>query len=456
MGLRRRLVAVCACVAALAGPVAAARAWPPLDGGFASETWLQAIDWPRDDAGPPSAEMAYPDIAFLDSGVLGSGDFSDLIGPDSADCLSGRPRSANAPNVVRDISADHHGTFVATLAAAPADGGVQSYVGVAPFAPVVFVRVSRGGADLSGVGCGLVYLHTIAKDEPVVVNMSFDAPKIAATRYTRLIRDQALLVAATPNQEKPTYAGRPAQYQHTLAVGDSENRLHPSQSTQLDVLAPGSFDDLATADIGVAGSGTASPQGTSFATAVVSGAAALVWAHTGTNNPQVVAYLLRRTAKAGTRWTKQHGFGTIDVDHAVNFPVPVDDEYEPNDTFRSAWSSPTTPVACPRRCTLHGIAGKTDDPQELVADPRPLVREHRVEDHERQRARPRLPHPAPRPRQRRRRGRQEEAGAGRAGERERALRASDHGPVNSGGVAWRPRPYHQLISAPSSSTFPIR
>ena len=167
----------------------------------------------------------------------------------------------------------------------------------------------------------------------------------------------------TPNAGKPRYAGRPAQYLHTLAVGDSENHLHPAQTTQLDVLAPGSFDDLPAADFGLPG-GPSSFEGTSFATALVSGAAALVWARTGTDNPQVVAYLLRRTARFGKRWSQKHGFGTIDVEKALSTRVPADDEFEPNDTFRSAWSSPTTPSACPRRCILHGIVGKTDDPQD--------------------------------------------------------------------------------------------
>jgi subtilisin family serine protease len=264
---------------------------------------------------------------------------------------------------VEDPDPNHHGTFVATLAAAPADGAAQSFIGVAPFAPVVFVRVSSSELDLRGVPCGLAYLHQVAKDEPVVANMSFNDPSIPASRYAQLIRDQALIVAATPNNQKPTYAGQPAGYAHTLAVGDSEHRFHPQRTTQLDVLAPGIFDDLPLADVGYGGA-TTSFGGTSFATALVSGAAALVWAKTGTDNPQVVAYLLRRTARFGTGWTRQHGFGTINVASAVSFRAPADDEFEPNDTFRSAWPSPTTPVLCRRRCTLHGIAGKTDDPRD--------------------------------------------------------------------------------------------
>jgi subtilisin family serine protease len=57
--------------------------------------------------------------------------------------------------------------------------------------------------------------------------------------------------------------------------------------------------------------------GTSFAAPQVAGAAALVWAANPSLNAQQVAQILKETASGGARWTRDLGYGTIDVAAAV-------------------------------------------------------------------------------------------------------------------------------------------
>ena len=142
-----------------------------------------------------------------------------------------------------------------------------------------------------------------------------------------------------------------------LAVGDSE-LAHTFTGANLDVLAPGRGLWVPQID-----GGWGSVDGTSFSTAQVSGAAALVWGHRDdVVNPQVISYLLRAGASSGSAWRLDRGFGTISVARSIVRKAPADDEWEPNEKTRTA-----SAFACRagRPCVLNGIAGTTDDPSDI-------------------------------------------------------------------------------------------
>jgi subtilisin family serine protease len=337
--------------AALAAPAPSHAVAEPLDGQYvADHDWLDEIRWNADQ---PKADRAYPVIAIVDSGIWGG--FDDFVGyldDTSADCTSGVAERALSPWDVDDsYHGVGHGTKVAMLAAAPING--VGAVGVSPFSPVVAVRITTNGDDLRPA-CAFRYLKAIARSQPLVVNLSFEMAQTAADQKALddLVAAGALVVAAAGNEPTADEAVRwPARSDHVLSVAATSGG--PARDAHLDVAAPGAGLTLPRIDgsWGVDG-------GTSYAAGIVSGAAALVWGqHDTVTNPQVITYLLRKTATASTRWSATTGYGTIDLRRALAARPPRIDEFEPNDVRPRAFRK-----ACPRACTLNGALAAGDDP----------------------------------------------------------------------------------------------
>jgi subtilisin family serine protease len=341
-------------------------AWPafawayPDDPGYSQEHWLGTIYWPLSKVSP---NVAYPTIAFVDSGMLdGFDEFDNYITPDSADCTGPGPTAVSATSgaMVDDVGSVPHGTQVASLAAAPING--VGIVGVSPFSPIVVVRVTRDDSlQPSRVRCALVWLANVASSGPLVVNLSMqfnalDGNGLKAALQT-LVNDKALIIAATGNRSSGLASGVqwPAAFPHVMAVGDTE-RTSLLAGKQLDVLAPGTNLYLPQHDR------TWQPVvppngGTSYSTALVSGAAALIWgAMPDVSNPQVVSYILRASGSYFPHWNSSIGFGTINLTKAFALALkpPPDDEFEPNDDVHHPFPW--------RKKVLHGIVGTTDDP----------------------------------------------------------------------------------------------
>jgi subtilisin family serine protease len=246
-----------------------------------------------------------------------------------------------------------HGTQVATLAAAPANG--KGSVGVSPNSHVIVVRVTLRGESFN-MACAFNYLATIARDQPMVVNVSItfsSAPPGAQAALDRLIRAGALVVAAAGNTEHGPVEW-PANAPHVLAVGRDDG--HGSTGSKLDLVAPGG-SDLVLPDL--TGGWTTGAQGTSYSSPIVAGAAARVWGPLPIENPQAVTYLLRLKAKRlpGVR------AGLIDIRQSLAAglkSVPPIDDVEPND--RQALAQ--VKRGCARTCTLQGLVTKSDDPDD--------------------------------------------------------------------------------------------
>lgn len=334
---------------ALALPAPAFAAADPTDPQFPpSAGWQSKIGWT-----PPQSDVAYPVIAIVDTGLwAGFDDFAGYLDDESADCTrSGTAQPMLHPSDVNDI--DGHGTKVATLAAAPANG--KGSVGVSPNSHVIVVRFTLSYGGNFGFACAFNYLAGIAKVQPLVVNVSsaFDrAPPGAQKALDALIKAGALVVAAAGNTKGKVQW--PANASHVLAVGLDDG--DGARGRNLDLVAPGSslrLPDLSGRWL------VGADHGTSFSSPVVAGAAARVWGPLAVDEPQVITYLLRRNARVTGRKTRD-GFGLVNIATAALAgarKLPVIEESEPNDLQRTAWPKSD----CKRDCKLRGLVTTTDD-----------------------------------------------------------------------------------------------
>jgi hypothetical protein len=325
--------------------------------GGANAGWVRQIHWTPPPADP---DIGWPTIAVVDSGLFaGLDDFAGYLDDESADCVgAARARPITNPTQVDD--AIGHGTRVATIAAAPANG--KGTVGVSPNSPLIVVRITPDNVNFNPA-CAFRYLAGIARSgQLLVVNVSSTMAPLpdARSALDELIRAGALVVAASGNFKGN--AGWPASASHVLAVGRGDRDANVGNSaggSHLDLVAPG--NGLTLFDVRDQKWHTNDQAGTSFAAPMVAGVAARVWGTFGdVVDPQVIAYLLRKTASRNGKFSPRQGFGMVNLLKATQFApskVPQSDEMEPNDTKRTATKS----VQCRTACRLHGLVSSTDD-----------------------------------------------------------------------------------------------
>jgi hypothetical protein len=125
----------------------------------------------------------------------------------------------------------------------------------------------------------------------------------------------------------------------------------------LDVTAPGANLKLPQLN----GAWRVADAGTSYASPIVAGVAARIWArYEDLENPQQVAWILRATAAGKGRFSTGQGFGLVNLTAALNLApsaIPRIDEWEPNDVRGNAQK-----ISCRRTCVLRGLVVTTDDP----------------------------------------------------------------------------------------------
>ena len=279
-------------------------------------------------------------IAVVDTGC-------DVRQPDLA---AKAPQVYSAVHPNRDDVRDYygHGTFVAALAA----GSVTNGEGIAGFggdAGLLCVQVAHDDGSISDVdeAAGIVY----AVDHGArIVNLSLGGtePSGLETRAVRYAeRRGALVVAAAGNE---FHQGNPVEYPAALlqrpgSFGRGGSGLSVAASTlkgarasfsntgsYISLAAPGDtvfsalsgYSDWSRAPLpgstrGIYGFSS----GTSFATPEVAGAAAVVWAANPGLTARQVAAVLKRTASGSGRWSRELGFGVIDVAAAVQLAPSV-------------------------------------------------------------------------------------------------------------------------------------
>lgn len=162
-----------------------------------------------------------------------------------------------------------HGTFVASLVLA-----------VAPGATILPVRVldAEGFGTSSTVAAGVIWAVDAGAD---IINISADLPDDPemVKEAVRYARDRGVLVVAAAGNSGATRIAFPARFDEVLGVtAASETGVKPpfgSSGDQVSLVAPG-VAILGALPFDASPSGTARWSGTSFATPIVAGAAALV------------------------------------------------------------------------------------------------------------------------------------------------------------------------------------
>jgi subtilisin family serine protease len=362
--VRRRVLIVL--IVALCGASTAAAATGRVQGDplQAQEWWLAAIG-----ADPAAAPGPGVPITVIDSGV-------DPASPEFA----GRPNTTFLNSQTVDGPGEYHGTAVASLAVAPANG--VGIVGVYPQAVFQSFDASPVGqiTDMTAAQ-GIV---AAAQHCPGVISISFggtnqDSQLENAVLYA--LHNGCLLVAAAGNGglegNPPEY---PASYPHVLSVGatDQNGAVAPfsTLSPTLDVSAPG------VAMIGVVPltrdpSGyLPSLSGTSFAAPLVSAAAAWIWTLRPTLDAgQIFQLVLESAHDVGSPgWDSASGFGVVNIPAALAAPPPAVDPQEPNDDIDQIkpgglFADGRPPLTTTSKPSIR-VAGRIDQ----VNDPRDLYR----------------------------------------------------------------------------------
>ncbi|HYX87761.1 MAG TPA: S8 family serine peptidase [Gaiellaceae bacterium] len=328
----------------------------------ADEWWMAHIG--RDRWTPPGPGVP---LTVLDSGL-------DV----SHEEFRRRPntRALNRQTFSEDES-ELHGTAVASVAAAPANG--VGIVGVYPRVRLRSWDISPHGIPTLGdelQGLGYVIRHRRS-----VVNMSFGgATYFAVEEHTILAAFGAgsLMVASSGNlRELLSIAEYPAGFPHVLTVGATDENddvtVFSSASPALDLVAPG-LDMPVAAPRSLVPEGYLTLSGTSFSAPLVSGAAAALWTRRPKLDKTQVSEILRTTARdvGDPGRDIDTGLGMLDIPAAARAPAPRLDPQEPNDDiylvrpdglFRAGRYPLTTPVRSRSRLTAR--LDVTEDPRDV-------------------------------------------------------------------------------------------
>lgn len=269
-------------------------------------------------------------IAVLDTGV-------DHTHPDlSANLVKGF-------NVLRpsELPVDDygHGTQVAGILAAAGNNG-QGVTGVLWNAQIMPIKVldAAGEGDDFSIGQGIRYA---VKNGAKIIVLSlgdrlYSKHMEEAVLYAE--NEGVLLVAATGNNGSTV--NYPAAFPTVLAVGASDERnLVPAYSNfgpEVDVVAPG--QGIYTT--GLRGQMTYN-SGTSMATPIVAGVAALVYSEHPDMQPWQVRQLIRQSAVSGNPqiWDSKLGYGVVDAYRALTIKPEIN-LWAPNNTWEQAKKFP--------------------------------------------------------------------------------------------------------------------
>ncbi|WP_420846453.1 S8 family serine peptidase [Micromonospora terminaliae] len=255
-------------------------------------------------------------VAVADTGVDPHQDLRENL-------LAGTTTISGTPGDGRkDLNS--HGTSMAGLIAAHGRSDGTGALGIAPQAKILPIQSS--GANNAGTaddlalgidfaiahGAGVICVSSVGGASPELIR----AVKAAVSA-------NVVVVAAAGNAPKDSYVGYPAREQGVIGVGGI-NRLgdHASVSVvgpDVDIVAP-AVDIYSTSYRGKYSKGT----GTSSATAIVAGAAALIRSKYPNLPAQEVAHRLTATAidKGPPGRDDQYGYGVIDLVAALTADVP--------------------------------------------------------------------------------------------------------------------------------------
>ncbi|MEW6404711.1 MAG: S8 family peptidase [Chloroflexota bacterium] len=309
----------------------------PTDPFFGDQYGLTAINAPQ--AWDYTTGSSSVTIAIVDSGV-------DLTHPDLAANLLNGYDFVNSDGDPMDDNG--HGTHVAGITAAVTNNGV-GVAGVAGGAQILPVKVlnASGNGTFNNVALGIIYA---VNNGAQVINLSLGGGTNSAALQNAIAYADAhgvVVVAATGNTGSSVLY--PAAYESVIAVAASdESNNHAAFSNygpEVDVTAPG-VNIYSTA----LGGGYEYRNGTSMATAYVTGEVALLLSVDSSLTPDEVVAIIESTAldigEAGE--DVYTGSGLIQVDAAVLLVIetPVaeaeEEEEKPSEGEEFSLLSPTS------------------------------------------------------------------------------------------------------------------
>lgn len=354
------LVAALIAAAAVAVPGSAAASTDDTPGN--AQGWTRGVVVPAN-LTPPAA---FAPIGVVDDPVDGA-DVPDVA---QARILASSP--GKAPGSTHETA---HGTEVASVAAAKADGA--GVIGIAPGAPLLSYGYKEGTGEpptCQEVADGIVAL---ADAHAKVINLSVETD--ADCEELRLAigaayGDGVLIVGAAGNAgDNPQFPHTyPADDPHVLTVGAVAIGLAPSSfstpSSGVDLVAPGEAVPVAVPPA-LDGDGTRDglsiEDGTSFASPIVAGLASWLIAARPGLAPSQYADLLRATAKSAGAWSAKSGFGLPDLAGALTAPIPAADRYEPNDAIDQVDGMAYSGADPYRSGTLKATISPVEDPADV-------------------------------------------------------------------------------------------
>ncbi|MGW0506971.1 type VII secretion-associated serine protease mycosin [Micromonospora sp. NPDC003241] len=255
-------------------------------------------------------------IAVLDTGVTPHLDLRknllpgvDLVGNGSSDGWQ---------------DTDGHGTAMAGLIASHGQSSNRGALGIAPEAKVLPVRFKSAGQEGTAHGLARAIDSAVSNGADVISISSTGGPDVDLQKAVQSAKQaDVVIVAAAGNAPQDKAVGFPAAYPGVVAVGginqDGERSEVSVSGREIDVVAP-AVEIYSTNFDGGYRVGT----GTSGATAIVAGAAALVRAKYPYLPADEVAHRLTATAidKGPPGRDDQYGYGVIDLVAALTADVP--------------------------------------------------------------------------------------------------------------------------------------
>ncbi|WP_435821698.1 type VII secretion-associated serine protease mycosin [Micromonospora parva] len=219
---------------------------------------------------------------------------------------------------------DSHGTSMAGLIAAHGQGGNIGALGIAPEANIlpIFTSPPSGEGEPDDLAEGIEYAISNGADVISISSVGGSSSRLREAIRGALDAD-IIIVAGVGNLPRDQSVGYPASEEGVIAVGGVDRAgRHAAISVtgpKIDVVAP-AVDIYSTSYGGKYSKGT----GTSSATAIVAGAAALIRSKYPYLPAREVAHRLTATAvdKGPPGRDDEYGYGVIDLVAALTADVP--------------------------------------------------------------------------------------------------------------------------------------
>jgi type VII secretion-associated serine protease mycosin len=215
-----------------------------------------------------------------------------------------------------------HGTRMAGLIAAHGRGTTEGALGVAPSSSLIPVRAAGKIPNGLGVPAGIKWAASFGADI-ISVSGSVSPSRELKDAVAAATQADAVIIAAAGNKSEDLSLIYPAAMPDVLAVGAIDRNGNAADFSITDqkvaICAPGV--DMVTTDLN---NKYAKGRGTSQATAIVAGAAALVRAKFPELSAPEVVHRLTATAKDNGPPGRddQCGYGVLDIVKALTADVP--------------------------------------------------------------------------------------------------------------------------------------